>query len=191
MGLTAANELIIREALATTVSGIANAGFVLPAALYCNNVSDFWATLDGSGTNTKDEIDENVVAGCWIYPLNFVDDFSIGAPDSPGIFLTYEFYLFRQYGLMRADETATPDVFDKQMLLNHNKFVSAWLDIKSAFQGIRAIAGLPNGVFADASTTSLVQSENIQNLARCEFIPGIVGFEVRLQETVNLLLTVC
>lgn len=190
MGITAAQELSIRQALANTVGGIAAAGFVIPTPLYCNGVEDFWATLDSS-VDTKCEIEQTPIAACWIYPLHFVDDFTSGGEDSPLINLTYEFYLFRQYGLEREDENDPPEIFNSQVLKAHNLFVEAWLETKSEFQGKRSIAGIDPAVFAKAQTTSIVQPELIQNLAVCEFVPGIVGYAVKMHETVKILLREC
>jgi hypothetical protein len=190
MGLDAETELLVRRALAYTLTGIPAAGHVIPAPLYCNDIAEFWGTL-AQVLNTKDDIETSSIAAVWLYPLQFVDDTSVGGADSPQIDLTYEFYLFRQYGLEREDENDRPDLFNSELLKSHNLFVRAWLDIKSAFQGNRNIAGLDPAIFAKAKTTSIVQGEFIQNLDLCEFVPGIVGFTVKLQETVKILLTEC
>lgn len=190
MGLEAAQELTIRQALATTIDAIDEAGFVIPAPLYCNGIEEFWGTLDGTAINTKDEIEQGNVAACWIYPLQYSDDLTSSKPDSPLVNFTYEFYLFRQYGLEREDETATPEIFNSQVLKLHNKFVKAWLDIKTAFQGNRSL-GLDSGIFVQAITTSIVQPDFIQNQSQCEFVPGVVGFAVKLRETVRYKLVEC
>lgn len=183
--LDAEQELIIRESLADTLATIPTIGFVQPSPLYCNEVSEFWATFDATN-DTKNEIDANALAACWIYPVGFVDVPDAGCLDKPLTQLTYEFYLFRQYGVTReSDRTMSVEIFDTEILANHNDFVAAWLGIKNEFQGKRAIAGLTG--FSLADTTSVVQVDDIQNQAICDFVPGIVGFSVRLRETVNLL----
>lgn len=185
--LDKANEIIIRKALATTLETVTDAGFVQPSPLYCNDVSEFWATLDNSN-DTKDEIDQTIVPCCWLYPILFEDVPDAGCMDKPLIRLTYEMYLFRQYGLAREDETDTPDVFNSKVLANHNLFVGAWLGIKNAFQGRRTMdmTGIGLTGFSSAFTNSVVQTDDIQNQDVCQFVNGIVGFSVRLRETVEL-----
>jgi hypothetical protein len=191
MELTPEHELIIRKALADTLASIPELVFIIPSPLYCNDIPEFWATLDGENTDTKDEIETQTIAAAWLYPLQFVDDFSSGGIDSPLVRLTYEIYQFRQYGLEREDENENPDIFNSQVLKQHNLFVAGWLGIKAALQGNRNIAGVDPDVFATAKTTSVVQQELIQNLSVCNFVPGAVGFGVKLLETVELKLRSC
>lgn len=188
--LDAANELVLREAITTQAGLVANVGFVNPSPLYLNDRSEFWATFDNS-KNTRDEIELNSVAGLWIYPFQFVDDFTSGGIDSPLVNLSYEMYLFRQYGREREDEDQPPEVFESMVLKQHNLFISAWLGLKSSFQGNRNVAGLDPLIFATVKTTSLVQNEFIQNQSPCEFIPGAVGFAVRMLEAVQVKLKQC
>jgi hypothetical protein len=190
MGLEADQELILRQALASQLALIPECGFIIPAPLYCNGIAEFFATLDNS-QDTKEEIELTPIAAAWLYPLTFLDDFTSGGLDSPLINFTYEIYLFRQYGLEREDETQPPEVFESMVLKQHNLFVKAWLDIKASFQGNRNIAGLDPSIFATARTTSLTQLGFIENLSRCQFVPGIVGFTVQLQETIQIKLVAC
>lgn len=185
--LDATQEIIIRESLAATLATVTDAGFIQPSPLYCNDVPGFWATLDDS-KDTKDEIDQTIVAACWLYPVLFEDVADAGCLDKPLIRLTYEFYLFRQYGLTREDETATPDIFNSKVLVNHNLFISAWLGIKNALQGRRTMdmTGLGLTGFSSVHTNSIIQDGDIQNQEICQFVNGIVGFSVRLRETVEL-----
>lgn len=185
--LDATQELIIRKSLATTLASVTEAGFIQPSPLYCNDVSEFWATLDASN-DTKDEIDQTIIACTWLYPILFEDVADAGCMDKPLIRLTYEAYIFRQYGLAREDETDTPDVFNSKVLANHNLFIAAWLGIKNALQGRRTMdmAGIGLTGFSSAFTNSVVQADDIQNQEICQFVNGIVGFSVRLRETVEL-----
>lgn len=189
-GLDLTSELLIRKALATTAASVTECGYIKPTAQYFSNVESFWATTDGT-KDTRNEIETSLVAATWIYPVNFLDDFTSGGIDSPLINLRYEFYIFRQYAQIRADETDTPDVFDAKVLDQHNKFVAAWLGIKEQLQGIRNIAGLDTNVFVTAQTTSAEQTEDITNQAICEFIPNLVGYAVRLRASVRLKLKDC
>lgn len=187
--MTAAEELQIREKLSESLNTVTSIGEVIPAPLYCNDASDFYATLD-SAKDSKDEIELTPIAACWFYPIGFSDDLTSSKPDSPLVLLDYELYLFRQYGLQRADETETPDVFDSQMLKLHNQFIEAYLGIKSVFQGNR-LMGLDTNVFAINQTTSIVHNQDIENKAICKFVPGIVGFAATLRETVKIKLVDC
>lgn len=190
MSLTSANELIIRKALATTAGTVAEAGYIKPAAQYFSGIEEAWATFDQT-KDSRDEIETSLIAATWIYPVNFLDDLTSGGLDSPLVNLRYEFYLFRQYGVIRADESATPDIFDSKVLVQHNDFIAGWLGLKEAFQGNRNIAGLDAEEFATVQTTSLVQIDDIANQVICEFIPGIVGYAVRLQTSVRIKLRDC
>lgn len=185
--LDSANELKVRKSLATTLATVTDAGFIQPSPLYCNDIAEFWATLDAA-KDTKDEIDQTIVPCVWLYPILFEDVADSGCMDKPLIKLTYEMYLFRQYGLAREDETASPDIFNKTLLANHNLFISAWLGIKEAFQGRRTMdmTGIGLTGFSSAFTNSVIQTDDIQNQDICQFVNGIVGFSVRLRETVEL-----
>lgn len=189
MSLTAENELVIRKALDETIAGVTEAGYIVPAPIFFNDTADFWATVDPK--TTQNDIETTPIAALWIYPLQPADNPEEGSDHSPLVDLTYEFYLFRSYAFTRADESDTPDIFGAAVLAAHNLFTKAWIDIKAAFQGKRNIAGLPPDVFAIARTTSLVFPEFIENRVPCQFIPGVLGFAVKMQETVELLAVEC
>jgi hypothetical protein len=189
MSLTAENELIIRRALAETIADVADAGFVVPAPIVFNDQADFWATVDPK--TTRKDIETAAIAATWLYPLQPVDHTEEGSDHSPLVELTYEFNLFRSYAYTRSDESETPDIFGSEVLAAHNLFTKAWIEIKAAFQGKRNIAGLPDGIFSIARTTSLVFPEFIQNKGPCLFIPGVLGFSVKMQETVELMAVQC
>lgn len=182
--LDATQELIIRKSLADTIATVSEVGFVQPSPLYCGDDEDFWATLNPT-VNTKDEIDQTIIPCCWLYPISFEDVPDAGCLDKPLIRLTYEFYLFRQYGIQRvADRVVSIEIFDTELLAEHNTFVAAWLGIKNEFQGKRNLTGLTG--FTYAKTNSIVQVDDIQNQDVCQFVNGIVGFSVRLRETIDL-----
>jgi hypothetical protein len=189
MSLTAENELVVRRALADSVGGVTAAGFAIPAPMFFNDTADFWATVDPK--TTRKDIETTPIAACWLYPLQPVDDPIEGSDHSPLVHLTYEFYLFRSYAYTRSDETETPDIFGSEVLAAHNLFTKAWIEIKAAFQGKRNIAGLPDGVFSVARTTSLVFPDFIVNRGPCLFIPGVLGFSVKMRETAELMEAQC
>jgi hypothetical protein len=192
MAFTAEQQLQILQALTNTVATVPEAGVPIPTPLYCNDISEFWGTFDGDNKDTQEEIETTLIAATWIYPVQPIDDLTSSKPDSPEVNLTYELYQFRQYGLEREDENEMPDVFNKQILKQHSLFTKGWIDLKAEFQGNRNIDGLDyTNIFAKAQTTSLVFPERIQNLAVCDFVPGIVGFAVRMQETVKFKLREC
>lgn len=193
MSLSAENELIIRRKLAETVATVTEAGFVIPAPIYFNDRPEFWATVDPQGTQKA--IETEPIAACWIYPLLPADADPVreglGSDHSPLVNLTYEMYLFRSYAFTRADETAMPDIFGKTVLEAHNLFTKAWLDVKAAFQGKRNISGLPADTFSVARTTSMTFPAFIENRVACVFIPQVLGFAIRMRETVQLMEVEC
>jgi len=190
MALDRENELKCRKALADLIATVPEAGYVVPAARYSSGIEDFWAVADPT-KDTRNELETSLIAATWVYPLIFSDDFTSGGHDSPLVRFSYEIYLFRQYGLEREDESETPIVFDSKVLKEHNDFIAAWLGIKEAFQREAVIAELDPAVFAERKTGPVVQIENIANQAVCEFVPGAVGYAVRLQETLRLKLREC
>lgn len=190
MEITRTDELISRKVLANRVATVAAAGYVIPSARYCSGIEDFWAAADPS-KNTQIAIESSLIAATWIYPVSFIDDFASGGADSPLIRIVYEFYQFRQYGLMRDDESVTPDVFDSKVLAQHADFIAGWLGIKAEFQREWVVPGLSNDVYATARTTPIVQTEDIQNQVICEFVPGVVGYAVRHRESLKIKFVEC
>lgn len=188
--LDATNEKLIRKAVADSVN-VAIDARVIPAALYLSGREDFIATFGPLDLDTRDEIEEMNIAACWVYPLQFADNTEDALRDNPQVNLTYEFYLFRQYDYERSDEAFTPDSYAAQRLKRHDDFIADWLGIRLEFIGNRNISGLPVGVFSKAQTTSILQAEAIENRVECEFIKGVFGFAVRLQETVEVLTIDC
>lgn len=193
MAFTIEDEKALRRVQADKLATIAEAGSVIPARLFCNGIEEFWATLAGASINTKEEIETERVAAIWIYPAHFTDDTTgSNKPDSPEVSLDYEYYLFGQYGLEREDETEIPDIWNSQLLKFEDLFITAWLRIKEEFQGTQNIDGIDYAEkFAKAKTTSIVQLEDINDQAICKFVPGIVGFAVKLRETVIYKLRKC
>ncbi len=181
------HETVIRRQLAEMIANVPEAGFVIPATLYCNDISEFWATLD-SAADTADEIEMRNIAATWLYPIRFEDS---DQTDSPLVSLTYEFYMFRQFGLEREDENDPVDIFNGQILKLHELFIEGYLGIKAEFQRKANIAGLSSADFTRRQTTPVVQVENIDDEAFCKFIPGIVGWAVRFEETVEIQMRAC
>lgn len=190
MAIDTQTEITIRKALTEIVESVPEAGYVIPAPRYCNSIQSYWAAADPTKV-TREEIETEEINATWLYPVNFVDDFTSGGHDSPLISLQYEIYLFRQSGLVRGDETEMPDVFESKLLDQHNKFVAAWLGIKAAFQREANIDGLEAHIFVTRKTKPVTQVENIENLTACEFVPGVIGYAVRLIATVQLKFTEC
>lgn len=192
MAFDTENELIVRKALADMVESVPETGYVIPAARYCSDFNDFWNQAeDGNDFENQKDIETNLIAATWIYPVNFTDDFESGGADSPLMKFDYELYMFRQYGQLREDEDDAADIFSRKVLVQHNLFIAGWLGLKELFQRQANIAGLDVDVFAMARTNPLVQIEAIANRTQCEFIPGVVGFAVRLQETIWIKKVAC
>ena len=183
--MNAATEILVRKHLATMVGNVPEAGYIKPAAQYFTGSEDFWAVTDPT-KDTQNEVETTLIAGAWIYPVNFTDDALSGTCEGkPLMHFSYEFYLFIGYGLQRADESETPVIFDSKVLVQHNKFIAAWLGIKEEFLRKANIPGLAG--YSRAQTAPVTQTEDIASMAVCEFIPGAIGYAVRLRETVSLL----
>lgn len=185
------DELTIRKFLAEEIIApvMPVGGRVIPAPIYFNDKEDYWATIESVSYTTQPEIEKAHIMFCSLYFVNFVD--IEGPPDSPLFGLLYELYVFSQYDVTRTDENISPDSFNKKMLLKHNEFVACCLNLKEVFQGNRNIGVLGSDVFATHRTTSLVQSERVQNKVQCEFVPGVNGHLAKFQETVQLRFVAC
>lgn len=185
------DEVTIRKFLAEEVIApvMPTGGRVIPAPIYFNDKEDYWATIETVSFTTQPEIEKAHVMFCSLYFVNFVD--IEGPTDSPLFGMIYELYVFSQYDATRSDENVSPDEFNKRMLLKHNEFVACCLKLKEAFQGQRTIGALDAAVYATRRTTSLVQSERVQNKVQTEFVPGINGHLAKFQETVQLKLVAC
>lgn len=186
-----ADELIIRKHLAEQLiaPALPTGGRVIPAPIYFNDKEDYWATIEEVSYTTQPEIEQAQIIFCSLYFVNFID--LEGKPDSPLVGLLYELHLFCEYDSTRLDETDTPDEFDKKMLLRHNAFVACCLNLKEAFQGNRNIPGLTPGDYVVSRTTSLTQTERIQNRVPTEFVPGVRGHLAKFQEEVQVQFTDC
>ncbi len=188
-----ADEVTIRKFLAESIIApvMPSGGRVIPAPVYFEDKEDYWATIETVSYTTQPEIEKAHIMFCSLYMVNFVD--LGGPPDSPLFGLIYELYVFSQYDSTRSDENVSPDAFNKKMLLKHNEFIACCLNLKEAFQGNRNLGVLTSGAggYALQRTTSLVQSERVQNKVQTEFVPGITGHLAKFQETVQLQLTAC
>lgn len=160
-------------------------GFIRPSAQYFTGREDFWATVDPT-KDTVNEIEESLISATWIYPVNYQRETVANDECSPLIQIIYEFYHFTQYGAMRDDESETPDVYSRKVLRQHQNFIDGWLDLIEAYQRYETIAELDEDEFAVRRMTPIVQVEDAGTQVICEFIPGIVGYDFRLQETVEI-----
>lgn len=186
MSISPEQEITLRKVLAAKVAEVPEAGYVLPTPNIFAGKSDFWAQCDPTKTSQSD-IEKTLINATWIYFLGFVDDPANGHNDAPLVKVTYEFYVFQQYAQIRQDETIVADPVDAKMLKKYNDFVGAVLKLREEFQGTREIAELDQAEFFIKQTTSLIQPEFINNRSVCTFVPGVLGFSVRLRETVNIL----
>lgn len=182
-------ELEIRKYLAENIIApiMPVGGRVIPAPIYFNDKEDYWATIENVSYTTQPGIEKAHIMFCCLYLVNFVD---LDKPaDSPLFGLIYELHVFSQYNSARADENLSPDAYNKKMLEKHNEFIGCCLNLKEAFQGNRDLPGL--SAYATKRTTSLVQSERVQNKVQTEFVPGVTGHLAKFQETVQLKLIAC
>jgi|GEM_PF-4573092 len=177
------SELHIRAAIAEMIGAVPEVGYVRPAPQYFNTAAAFWAAVEPS-ISTQKEIEKRPINATWLYPISIRDDPTSGCVDSPLTYLTYEIYTFAQYGEQR-ENTEDVAVFENRVLKAHADFVAGWLGIKEQFQRYANIAGL-DADFVTAQTQPTVQIEPTGNAMVCEFIPRVVGYAVRQQETVRL-----
>lgn len=186
-----ADELQIRKALCENIIApvMPVGGRVIPAPIYFNDYEDYWATIEAVSYSSQAELDAAHIMFCSLYFVNFVD--IEGPPDSPLFGLLYELYVFSQYDPTRVDENISPDAFNKKMLLRHNEFVACCLNLKEAFQGNRNLGLSLSEDYSVQRTTSLVQSERVQNKIQTDFIPGVNGHLAKFQETVQLKRVAC
>lgn len=194
MSLSAEDELIIRRSLATDVGDVTEAGYVIPAPIFFSDRGDFWNMADPT-KNTQVLIDTTQIAATWIYPLQPQDDPQEGSLHSPQLNLTYEFYIFRGYAFTRGDETIPQDDFGKKVLVEHNLFMKAVLEIRNKFLGKRNLAAFSPGAedsdWSVARTQNLVFPRFIANRENCQFIPQIQGFAITARETVQMMPVQC
>lgn len=182
-----ADELLIREYLTETLIApcMPVGGRVMPAPIYFADSQDYWATIETVSYTTQPALEKAEVIFCVLRFLNFVD-LEPKPAHSPLFGILYELYVFEQYEATRADENLSPDAFNKKMLKRHNEFVACCLDLKEAFQGNLGLGILDTAEYSMQETTSLVQSERVQDKVATEFVPGIVGHLAKFQETVRL-----
>lgn len=186
--ITPEQELTVREALATKIAtAVSGSGFeVMPSPVLFGGLEDYWAVV--SPKTTQKAIETAPVKLITMTFLGFADDPVEQGACGPLVRFQYGLNIFRQYSYLRADQTAMPDAFDKKMLVSHTEFVAAVLNLKEAFQGNRNLAELTTDDFSIRRTTSLQQSEEIDDREVCVYVPGVVGHQVRLDETVELML---
>jgi hypothetical protein len=185
MSLEIEQEMIIMRALAARAQNVTEAGYVIPCPMEFVDKADFWAAVDPK--ITQKAIETNDVAFCMLSILKEDDDPSAGCDDNPLIYLTVNFYLFREYSAERKDETDTPDAFLKKVLKNYLLFRAAWRNLKNQFQGLQPIPDLPDGVVVNSN--SLTQSAFADYKATCAVIPQIKGYSVNLQSKIEVIIT--
>ena len=191
MGITAEDELLIRRFLGIDKIGSISisVGRIVPAPIYFVDIGDYWATIDSVSYETQFELEKTHIKFCSFYPKGFVD--LEGPADSPLVSLTYEICMFSQYDHERSDENISPDAFNKRMLKAHDEFVAAMLELKDVFQGNRSMGILDADRYAVQQTSSLVQTQFIENRADSIFVPGVTGHQALFDESVKLRLKAC
>lgn len=190
--MTGSEELTIREGLVGTIATASGFERVIPAPIYFTGKEDYFATMlgdDGDDFETDHEITTTLVRFAALYLKTPFEDDPNEPAHAPLTTWTYECYLFSEYDFERADETLTPDAFNKLMLKRHNDFIAAVLNVKAAFQGEINIAGMSG--YTESKTLPTTIREEILNNADCEFVPGIKGHSIRLGIRVRLQTEAC
>jgi hypothetical protein len=151
--------------------------FAIPSPFIFADKADFWAAYDNAN-DTKTTIETTLIKAAWLRYLKFEDDNS----DMDGAVKTisYEINVFHESSFERLDETLTPDDFNKQIKLTNHEHVTAIMALCGEFQGAESIPSLAPSLFAVAETVSLGQNDNSQ-FGECEFIPGVMGDQTKLE----------
>lgn len=176
MSLTSQNLLDIAEALADKANNATNVDYVIPSPFAFKGKEDFWASINNDN-NTKSEIETELINAAWFRYLKFEDDDT--EIDGPVRTLIYELTMFTESTFERLDETATPDAFNKQIRKTNHEHVTAIMSLCNEFQGVDAIPALSG--FSVAETVSVTQEENSEHEVECQYIPGLIGDQTKLQ----------
>lgn len=187
--MTPENESLIRIRLDDMIRPRMGSGKTLLSPLFYNDASEYWRSNSEVDYTTQDQLETSTIKAAWVLFSGFTDDPTTPA-HSPLITLNYQLYLFEQYDSMREDESSIdPEFVDQRQLKVYNDFIATILRLKAAFQGERVIPGLPD--FTVKETLPLTIIESIQERVECIYIPGVIGFSIRLGIPVRIELREC
>lgn len=185
--LTDVEELIIRKAIGTKTATVETAGFVIPAPIFFVDKADFFATVQE--LLEQKQIETTPIAFCCISFLKFTDSPSEGCGDQPLVRILYNFYFFRQYDLEREDESeVTPDAFLKTTLKSYNAFIKTILEARNEFLGVQDLVSSDLPENFDVKTSSLKQTDFVEESDICRYIPGVKGHSIDLTSEVSILI---
>lgn len=158
-------------------------GQVRPSPQYFSKAADFWNTVTPS-VETRNQVEEPLINATWVYPVNFITDPTSGQLGNPDRTFFFEIYRFTQYGNIRVDQTSTPDVYNSRVLSQWMLFLEGWLGTMEKFGRKNNIPGLDG--YAIKSTQPIQQFADMGSTKMCQYISGVVGYDIRFRLTVNL-----
>lgn len=182
MSLTSQNILDIAEAVNDLVITATNINFSIPSPFHFIDRGDFFNQL--SPQATKVLIETTLIKACWIRYLNFEDTAGENQDareiEDPVKELIYELTVFHESKMDRIDQSIPLDDFNKRVSLSNHEHVTAIMSLCGIFQGTNPVAALL-GSFPDAYTIALAQLDDSEHNVGCEFIPGVIGDQTKLE----------
>lgn len=181
-------EIIVRRALADKAAQVSQLGVIIPAPVFFANREEYFSSVSGLTLSGQKELELSAIKFAAVSLFLFEDEAQPDAfcPENPVTYLTYNFYIFREYERTREDETALPDAFLKKTLKSYNEFIAGIFALRMLFLGEQPILGLPAGMTATAF--SLTQGEFIAEHELCRFIPHVFGHQVNLQTRIEIII---
>lgn len=188
--LTEQEIIALVNKLTLDLEAVPETGRIIPAPIYFGDAAEYWRGINHvSRPSTQVEIETDHIEAFWILFRGFQD--VGGAPHSPLFDVTFEFYGFSQYDLVRQDPNATPEAIARRILGYHVRFVLAISKIKEFYQGEINLGVLDTERYRRQFTQPISQDEFVTDRGPCEFIQNVEGHSVRLFESVRLQLKEC
>jgi len=184
MSLSSQNILDIAEAVSGQIALATNVDYAIPSPFLFRKKEDFFAALDDD-QDTKTKIETTLLRAAWLRYLTFEDegDTDDNARDIEGPVrtLVYEITWFTESTFERLDQDDTPDDFNKQIRKTNHEHVTGIMSLCEQFQGVNSIPALAPSPFAVAETISLAQIDNTETDVECQFVPGVIGDQTKLE----------
>lgn len=178
MSLSSQNILDISEAINDLVVTATNIDFSIPSPFHFSSKEDFWANLDDKAT--KATIETTLIRACWLRYLTFGYEEEEGRElDGPVIFIDYELNVFHESTMERLDQSAPLDDFNKRVSKTNHEHVTAIMSLLGLFNGTNTVPAL--SAFSVAETIGLLQSDASEHNVACDYIPGLIGDQTKLE----------
>lgn len=182
--ITGTHLLAISQALADAVGLVSEIDHVMPSPFKFTSKAAFYSSLNADN-DTKSEIEEGLINAAWIRYVGFEDqeleDGDVRQTEDPVRLLKYECTIFHEGTFERLDETVPQDAFQKQVRKVNHEHVAAVMGVVGQMQGVNTVAALQPSAFMVAETITPIQTENSQSDVECDFIPGLIGEQTKLE----------